>query len=158
MPEERRTTNRVTLWLTMPVWAVALCGCRNGDGGQHVMRNDSPSPQVSQPLPDQGSDSPATAPPPRGPRSGESDWIVVEALDDDVEGGWATGSFDPDRNKLTLETEGVRGFSVDTSRIAIDWRRPVVLRLNGANSELRPRDHPVLRFHRDEHGAWIVDE
>jgi hypothetical protein len=85
-------------------------------------------------------------------------WLVVEKADSRAVGAWATGSFDPERNKLTIVTEHVRQFSIDTGRIPIDWDRLVVLRINGSNSELRKRDYPVLHIARDEHGRWVVLE
>ena len=74
------------------------------------------------------------------------------------DGGWATASFDQDRNKLIIKTRDVQRFTIDTGRIAINWERLVVLSLDGRNSELRQRDVDVLHFFRDQHGQWIVAE
>jgi hypothetical protein len=47
---------------------------------------------------------------------------------------------------------------VDTSQIPIQWRDPVVIGIDGRNSELRRREDPVLHFVRDDHGEWTVSE
>ena len=85
-------------------------------------------------------------------------WIFVEKTRDGAPGGWATGSFDPQRNKLTIRERGVQRFTIDVSRIPINWARLVVIGINGRNSELRKRDYSILHFARDQHGQWIVVE
>lgn len=100
------------------------------------------------------------------PREDDDDqWLFVEAVAEDAEGGVATGSFDPKGNQIRIHTEDVKGFAIDTSRIAgetglpgIDWNRLVVIRINGVGSELRKRDYDVLHFVRDDHGRWEVAE
>lgn len=85
-------------------------------------------------------------------------WVFVEHLTDGSKGGWATGSFDGDRNRLSIETRDVQGFALDSDKIAIDWSRPVILHLNGRTSELRKRDFTRLHFTLDDQGRWIVIE
>ncbi len=85
-------------------------------------------------------------------------WLSVESVRDGAAGAWATGDFDADRNKLDIRTRDVERFAVDTGRVAIDWERPVILGINGRNSELRRRDFRVYHFVRDDHGSWIVLE
>ena len=85
-------------------------------------------------------------------------WLVVEKTMHRTTGAWATGSFDPDRNKLTITTNDVSQFSIDTDRILIDWDRLVVLGIDGRNSELRKRKYSVLHIALDEHGRWVVLE
>ena len=93
------------------------------------------------------------------PREDDGDqWLLVETVADDAEGGVATGSFDPVGNQIRIRTEDVKGFSLDTGRLAIDWDRLVVIRINGVGSELRKRDYEVLHFVRDKHGRWEVAE
>ncbi len=83
-------------------------------------------------------------------------WLTVLRARDDSEGAWATGSFDPKRNRLTIRMRDVQRFIIDTSRIPIDWERVVILSINNRNTELRKRDYPVLHFVRDEHAQWVV--
>ena len=85
-------------------------------------------------------------------------WLFVEKARDRASGAWATGSFGPKRNKLTIRTRGVQQFAIDTSRTPINWERLVVIGIDGANSELRKRDYPILHFARDDHGRWVVLE
>lgn len=93
------------------------------------------------------------------PREDDDDrWLRVETVAKDAEGGVATGSFDPVGNQIRIHTRHVNGFAVDTGRLAIDWDRLVVLRINGVGSELRKRDYDVLHFVRDDHGRWEVAE
>jgi hypothetical protein len=83
-------------------------------------------------------------------------WLFVEGIRDGVPGGWATGSFDPERNKLSIRTHDLRGFAVDVARIPIRWEKLVILSIDGRNSELRRRDFTLLHFRLDEHGQWVV--
>ncbi len=93
------------------------------------------------------------------PREDDDDqWLRVETVGDDADGGVATGSFDPVGNQIRIRTRDVKGFAIDTSRIGIDWDRLVVIRINGVGSELRKRDYDVLHFVRDDHGRWEVAE
>ena len=83
-------------------------------------------------------------------------WLFVEKVAGKAKGGWATGSFDEERNKLSITTSEVEEFAVDTSRIKIDWKKLVVLSIDGKNSELRKREYETLHFRRQPHGEWAV--
>jgi hypothetical protein len=85
-------------------------------------------------------------------------WLEVITPDPKTPGGWATGSFDPAKNKLIIDTHDARQFLVRIDMIDIDWNRLVVLSLNGANSELRRREAGVLTFDLDDHGQWVILE
>ncbi len=85
-------------------------------------------------------------------------WLWVEKPKEGTRGGWATGSFDRERNKLMIRTRDVAGFAVELGRVPIDWDRLVVISLDGRNSELRRRDYALLHFGRDQQGNWIVLE
>jgi hypothetical protein len=85
-------------------------------------------------------------------------WLCVTRIDRQAAGGWATGSFDPQRNKITIHTRDVQRFTIDVGRIPVDWERLVVLSIDERNSELRRRDFDLLEFVRSQHGGWIVVE
>ena len=85
-------------------------------------------------------------------------WLRVAAVAEDADGGVATGSFDPKGNQIRIRTQDVKGFVIDTGRLAIDWDRLVVIRINGVGSELRKRDYDLLHFVRNDHGRWEVAE
>lgn len=85
-------------------------------------------------------------------------WLFVQKVAPKARGGWATGSFDADRNKLSIETSDVEEFALDTSGVAINWKKLVVLSIDGKNSELRKRDFDILHFTRTPHGEWVVRE
>lgn len=85
-------------------------------------------------------------------------WLHVKKTREGAPGGWATGSFDPKRNKLAIHTRNVEQFTIDVSRVPIDWERLVVIGINGRNAELRKRDYAVLHFARNRHGQWVVIE
>ncbi len=85
-------------------------------------------------------------------------WLQVAALRDEAPGGWARGAFDAQRNRIEVITKDVRRFSVDTARLPVEWNALVIMRIDGLNSELKRREHPVLHFESDAHGQWVVVE
>lgn len=85
-------------------------------------------------------------------------WLVVTRVAEGAGGGWATGDFDVERNRLTIDTQSVTGFAADLSRVPVDWGRLVIVRLDGRGSELRKRDAAVYRFTLDSQGRWTVEE
>ncbi|MFQ5592087.1 MAG: hypothetical protein ACE5HE_13055 [Phycisphaerae bacterium] len=85
-------------------------------------------------------------------------WLVVERVDDGAAGAWATGSFDRERNKLSIRTHDVRQFAVDLSRIPIRWDKLVIVSIDGKNSELVRREHPVLHFLHDKYGWRVIEQ
>ena len=85
-------------------------------------------------------------------------WLFALKVRDGVAGAWVTGSFDPKRNKLDIHTRGAQAFAIDVGRIPINWKRLVIIGIDGANSELCKRDYSVLHFVLDEHGRWVVVE
>ncbi len=85
-------------------------------------------------------------------------WLRVVKLADKASGGWATGAFTP-ANRITIETRSVLEFSMDLSRIPINWNRRVVLRIDGHTSELTRAHYPVIRLRRSPTGGWnVVDD
>lgn len=84
-------------------------------------------------------------------------WLIVDKVKADAPGAWATGDFDPKRNKLTIRTRDVAQFTIDTSRIPIRWERLVVIRIDGRNSELARRSSDVLHFVNDKRGWRVTD-
>lgn len=106
---------------------------------------EPPAPEPSGPLPSIGAVD-------------DERWLNVIEARKGSQGGWATGSFDAERNRITIRTRDVRRFILDTGRIPIDWDRLVVLSIDGRTSELRKRDHPLLYFTLDEHGEWVIAE
>ncbi len=142
--------------------AVVLLGIAGCHGSSGNGESDGPTPNMGSSTSEKPV-QPAPRPPPRrlaiGPEAADADrWLWVEAIDTDARGGWATGSFDPDRNKLELETYNARAFAVDVSRIPIRWDTLVIIGIDGRNSELRRRDYAVLHFARNDHGEWVVVE
>ncbi|GIK15365.1 MAG: hypothetical protein BroJett003_03290 [Planctomycetota bacterium] len=85
-------------------------------------------------------------------------WLHVVRVRDGAAGGWATAEFDSARNKLTIQTRGVQVFRIDKDRIGIDWSRPVVLRIDGYNSQLLPRDSATLTFTVTPTGDWTLND
>lgn len=91
------------------------------------------------------------------PDPAEADrWLHVVRVREGAAGGVATGDFDPQRNKITIATTGVLEFRMDTDLISIDWSRPVVLRIDGYNSQLLPREEKRLTFRVNETGDWSL--
>lgn len=128
-----------------------------------------PACRKESPKPDAAADAPTQTEPPAPkeipthieipvPIDDPNRWLFVEKVADGAKGGWATGSFDEERNKLSITTSDVTEFALDTSLIKINWRKLVVLSIDGKNSELRKRDFDILHFRRSAHGEWAVRE
>jgi hypothetical protein len=115
------------------------------------------STQVS-PTPRPQDSVPASPPVVRLDRNDSDDWLFIEKVRPDTPDGWAKGTFNKKRNRITVETHGALGFAIDIERIPIDWERLVVIRIDGKNSELRKRNYSRYHFQRDEYGRWIVAE
>jgi hypothetical protein len=85
-------------------------------------------------------------------------WLLVEKVRAGAPGGWGTGTFDKQRNKIDIQTQDVQQFAIYVGRIPINWRRLVIIGIDGVNSELRKRDQYIYHFARDDHDRWIVLE
>lgn len=133
---------------------VTVLGCHKSaptpSSEQPQSAADAPNPPltVTTPPPIQLPDDPDAA----------NRWLFVEKTKDGAPGGWATGSFDREKNKLEIRTRDVRQFAIDVQRIAIDWQSLVVIGIDGKNSELRRREVTLLHFRLDDHGQWVVTE
>ncbi len=92
----------------------------------------------------------------RVPEHATPPWLAVLAASKTAPGGWATASFDAKRNRITIDTNDVEAFSIDTSRLTVRWDRLVIVRINGRNAELVRRKNPVIRFERDAHRQWVA--
>ena len=148
-------------------WRVLLCavGTLGSPAGCQKPQVDPPSDQPSG-LAEAPTASEETPPPAARPRrvsigfevNDPDQWLFVEKTRGKADGGWATGLFIPDRNKLVVDTKDVERFAIHVARIPIDWERLVVLRIDGVNTELRKRDLSVYHFEVDEHGQWVVTE
>ena len=88
----------------------------------------------------------------------EDRWLYVLKVREGQPGAWATGSFDQERNKLEISTQGAAAFAIDVSRIPINWEKLVIIGIDGVNSELRKRDYDILQFALDAQKQWVVVE
>ncbi len=134
-----------------------VSGCHKPSAPPPV--NESPTPPALRAPPERTTAD--TAPPDIGNLVETDDparWLHVRKTREGAPGGWATGSFDHKRNKLTIRTKDVEQFTVDVGRVPINWERLVVIGINGRNAELRKRNYSVLHFARDRHGQWVVIE
>jgi hypothetical protein len=129
---------------------VSLFGCRKEEPKQLP-------PLENLPLPEKPREIPTHVEIPV-PIDDSDRWLFVQKIAEKAKGGWATGSFDGDRNKLIITTSDVAEFALDTSRVAINWKKLVVLSIDGKNSELRKRDYDILQFTRTPQGEWTVRE
>lgn len=85
-------------------------------------------------------------------------WVYAEKVRGDADGGSVTGTFHKTSNKIEIHTRDLERFSIDTSKIEIDWTRRVILGINGSNTGLGRREHPIIRFAIDDYGKWVVVE
>lgn len=81
-------------------------------------------------------------------------WLTVEEVRAGAESGCATGGYDRSKNRITIETEGVLQFRMDTDTLSVDYSRPVVLRIDGYNCQLVEHDTPRLHFRVTPTGDW----
>ncbi len=157
--QSRRAIPSIGVCLAIVVAATCSTGCNPA-----VTRRDGVAPQRPAPQPREVART-QTAPMFQlpltdivNPLDEPQRWLTVEAQREGTQGGWATGSFDPKRNKITIRTNDVTRFAVDVARIAIDWERPVILGIDGRNSELRRREVTYLHFRRGDGRGWVVEE
>ena|GEM_PF-7086982 len=94
--------------------------------------------------------APSFAPPLELPANG---WLRIERLRPDVEGGWVSGH-SPKPNRIVIETRNVDQFSMDISRLALDWSRRVWVRINANSFELTHKRNPVIHLRATSTGAW----
>jgi hypothetical protein len=83
-------------------------------------------------------------------------WLQIVKLAGDAEGGWATGNFETERNRVSVDTHNVAEFVLDQTRLAVRWDRRVVLRINGRPAELIRKEDPIIHFRQSPGGAWEV--
>jgi len=144
---------RYTTWACLGVLLMLLCSCSEpAHVSEPAVR--AAGDQTVEPKPTVVESVPPTLPALNDP----SRWLFVQKVEKDGDGGWATGAFDPNRNKITIETHAVKAFRIDTSRMKINWKKLVILSIDGRNSELKKRDWQVLYFALNRHGLWVVEE
>jgi hypothetical protein len=149
---KRRNAEMVRQFCRLFVMIVLFAGCRKSET-LPALKQEAPA----QSPPAVPADIPTRVDIPVPPDDSDR-WLFVQKVAGKATGGWATGSFDADRNKLSVTTSDVEEFAVDTSRITVNWKKLVVLSIDGKNSELRKRDYDILVFTRTPHGEWIVRE
>ncbi|MFH0980842.1 MAG: hypothetical protein V2A79_04815 [Planctomycetota bacterium] len=153
---------RVWIALLVPIILAARCSEPEPD-----------APPVATPLPDAPAAAapPTTAPVPPEPentgtpappdqRADElpaNRWLHIERLYEHVEGGWVTGH-NPTPNRIILETQNVAQFSMDVSRLQLDWGSRVWVRINQQTFELTHKLNPVIHLRETLEGVWEVIE
>lgn len=136
--------------------AMVLLGCRNGRNGNDNGR--AAAPEAATPAAS-STESPGPSAPAEPIVINAEDpnrWVFAEQLAPGTQGGFVTGSFSAERNKIEIQTKDVRQFAVDTSRIPINWEKLVVIGIDGRNAELKRRNEDVLHFRRESTGHWVV--
>lgn len=143
-----------------------LAGCPESDTDRQPVTTTkpaSPTEPAAPPSPPEQSDTPpenhhrvtvrirSLADPQRG-------WLRIESIRDSAVGAWATGSFLQHDNKIVIETENVEQFSINLSKLRLNWNRRVVLRIDGRSSELMRKRRPVVHLRRSPAGSWDVVE
>jgi hypothetical protein len=82
-------------------------------------------------------------------------WLEVDEVDDHTRRAWAEGRIEGDR-KIVIDTHNVAKFRLNLSCLRLNWKKRIVLRLDGFNSELTRKRWPIVRFVRTPAGAWEV--
>lgn len=62
-----------------------------------------------------------------------------------------------DGDQFVINTQNVRRFTLDLTRVRLNWSKRIVLRMDGFNSELTRKRWPKLSFVRTPSGAWDVE-
>ena len=154
---------RVAVAVVCVAFVAVLPSC---DKKGETVRSEVPKQAVAPPPPADAPEPDSSAPAPATSFESaevvvfqsESEWLRAEQLGKDVDGGWVSGDFLPDRNKIDIHTRDVTQFSIDVGKLPIDWGRLVVVGIDGRNSELRQRDFDVYHIARDAKGKWVVLE
>jgi len=60
-------------------------------------------------------------------------------------------------DQFVINTQNARRFTLDLTRVRLNWNKRIVLRMDGFNSELTRKRWPTLRFVRTAAGAWDVE-
>lgn len=63
-----------------------------------------------------------------------------------------------DGEKLIIDTANVSRFTLDLSRVTLNWDRRIVLRIDGFNRELTRKNYPILKYRRTSTGGWRLEE
>lgn len=111
------------------------------------------STATTQPAPAPPSTAAAPVSLPLDPHHG---WLRIDQLYDGVDGGWVTGDVNKSRNRIIIETNDIRRFSIDVSTLPIRWDRLVVLSINDQTMELTRKRRPLVSFQQTPTGGWDV--
>lgn len=141
--------NQMIKYLCMVILCL-LCACTS-------CNQPSTNKHIVQPQPEIQSKAAEPTPQP-GESFVKNSWLTVKKINKKNTAKSATGTFNEKRNKIMITTNNAEQFAIDTSRIPINWRRPVVLSINGRNSELKKRDYSIIHFKHDKYGQWSVIE
>ncbi len=146
--------------------AALLSGCPESDTDRQPVTTTKPASPIEPVAPPSPPEQSATPPENhdrvavriRSLADPQRGWLRIEGIRDSAAGAWATGSFLKDKNKIVIETENVERFSINLSKLRLNWNRRVVLRIDGRSSELTRKRRPVLHLHRSPAGSWDVVE
>lgn len=130
----------------------------------------SPAPTARPEPADQPSPAPADAkddiplPPPPPPLAIERmppsplqvGWVTLTEHDDAKQHAWIEGEV-VNGDEFTINTSNVRRFTLDLTRVRLNWSKRIVLRMDGFNSQLTKKRWPRLNFVRTPAGAWDVE-
>jgi hypothetical protein len=138
---------------------LTLSTCRQAAPVEEPATSPRPAEGVTAPAPaTQPAEVVRSAADERGPSPLDSHrgWLRIDQLYDDVEGGWVTGDVDKSRNRIIIETNNTRRFSIDLSALPIRWDRLVVLRINDQTMELTRKQRSMVSFQQTPTGGWDV--
>jgi hypothetical protein len=139
--------------------AVAVAGCPESETAPPPVAATRPAePPVPEPVEPQPQDPAHVEVRIQTLADPQQGWLRIEAIRDSAVGAWATGWFIAEQNKIVIDTEDVDQFSINLSKLRLDWDRRVVLRIDGRSSELTPKRRPILRLRRSPAGSWDVVE
>lgn len=80
-------------------------------------------------------------------------WAVIDERAESAQRAWVEGEVVVG-DRFVIQTQNVRRFTLDLTRVRLDWSKRIVLRMDGFNSELTRKRWPKLHFIRTPSGAW----
>lgn len=85
----------------------------------------------------------------------EQGWASIDKRADTAQRAWVEGTVERS-DKIVIDTNNVRRFTLELSDLRVDWRERIALRIDGNTSELTKKRWPSITLERTPAGAWVV--
>lgn len=85
----------------------------------------------------------------------EQGWASIDERADGAQRAWIEGTLQRS-DKIVIDTNNVRRFTLKLSHLRVDWNERIALRIDGATSELTKKRWPSITLERTPAGAWVA--